>query len=180
MAIANGMKWLVRVIVRELFRSSARTRRRKSQSRSTRCPDTLTGKAYVTDGDGIRVNGQEIRFAGLDSPEFDQMAKHRDGYWFPHGKRVKKALIRKIGGKWVHITIENHDKFGRAVGTVTCNGEDIGEWLVREGHAIAAYSDRYKAVERQAREARREMWDHAVTLDPRRHRHRKKSGRSTL
>ena len=137
-----------------------------------RLNDTLAGKAYVTDGDGIRVSGQEVRFAGLDAPEWDQVAKHRDGYWFGYGKRVKSALIREIGGKLVHVMVEDYDKFGRAVGIVTCNGEDVGEWLVREGHAIAAYGDRYKHIEQEARKARRGMWGHAVNIDPRRWRHR--------
>ena len=130
----------------------------------------ITGKAWVTDGDGIRVAGYEVRFAGLDAPEWDQKAKHRDGHWFNHGKRVKNALVQKIGGKHVRIAVEGEDKFGRLVGTVTCNGEDIGEWLVREGHAIAAYDDRYKHVEREARKARRGMWAHAHNFDPRAHR----------
>ena len=133
---------------------------------------TLAGKAYVTDGDGIRVSGQEVRFAGLDAPEWNQVAKHVDGYWFGHGRRVKSALVRKVGGKQMHVTVERHDKFGRVIGIVTCNGADVGEWLVREGHAIAAYSDRYKHVEREARRARRGMWGHAVNIDPRRWRHR--------
>ena len=49
---------------------------------------------------------------------------------------------------------------------------DVGEWLVQEGHAIAAYSDRYIHVEREAREAKRGMWAHAHNFDPRAHRHR--------
>ena len=133
---------------------------------------TITGKAYVTDGDGIRVAGQEVRLAGLDAPEWDQKAKHRDGYWFSHGKRVKSALIQEIGGKHVRVSVETVDKFGRLLGTVTYKGRDIGEWLVREGHAIAAYSDRYIHVERAAREATRGMWGHAHNFDPRAHRHR--------
>ena len=135
---------------------------------------TITGKAYVTDGDGIRVARQEVRLAGLDAPEWDQKAKHRDGYWFNHGKRVKNALIREIGGKHVRVSVERVDKFGRLVGTVTCNGRDIGEWLVREGHAIAAYSDRYRHVEWEARKAQRGMWAHAHNFDPRAHRHRQR------
>ena len=135
---------------------------------------TITGKAYVTDGDGIRVARQEVRFAGLDAPEWDQKAKHRDGYWFNHGKRVKSALIQEIGGKHVRVSVERVDKFGRLVGTVTCNGRDIGEWLVREGHTIAAYSDRYRHVEREARKAQRGMWAHAHNFDPRAHRHRQR------
>ena len=136
---------------------------------------TLAGKAYVTDGDGIRVSGHEVRFAGLDAPEWDQLAKHRDGYWFRHGKQVKSALIRQIGGKQVFVTVEDQDKFGRAVGIVTCNGEDVGEWLVREGYAIAAYSNRYRHIEQEARRAKRGMWSHAVNIDPRLWRHRMRS-----
>ena len=133
---------------------------------------TITGKAYVTDGDGIRVARQEVRLAGLDAPEWDQKAKHRDGYWFNHGKHVKSALIQKIGGKHVRVSVEDVDKFGRLLSTVTYKGKDIGEWLVREGHAIAAYSDRYIHVEREARKAKRGMWGHAHNFDPRAHRHR--------
>ncbi len=134
--------------------------------------DTITGKAYVTDGDGIRVARQEVRLAGLDAPEWDQKAKHRDGYWFNHGKRVKSALIQEIGGKHVQVSVETVDKYGRLVGTATCKGRDIGEWLVRQGHAIAAYDDRYRHVEQEAREAKRGMWAHAHNFDPRAHRHR--------
>ena len=133
---------------------------------------TITGKAWVTDGDGIRVARQEVRIVGLDAPEWDQKAKHRDGYWFNHGKRVKSALIQEIGGKHVRVSVEGTDKFGRLLGTVIYEGGDIGEWLVREGHAIAAYSDRYIHVEREAREAKRGMWAHAHNFDPRAHRHR--------
>ena len=87
---------------------------------------TISGKAYVTDGDGTWVAQQEVRIAGLDAPEWDQKAKHKDGYWFKHGKRVKSALIQEIGGKRVHVSVESVDKFGRLLGTVTCNGRDIG------------------------------------------------------
>ena len=127
----------------------------------------------MTDGDGIRVARQEVRLAGLDAPEYDQKAKHQDGYWFNHGKRVKSALIQEIGGKHVRVSVETVDKFGRLVRTVTCNGRDIGEWLVQEGHAIAAYDNRYRHVEREARRAQRGMWAHAHNFDPRAHRHRK-------
>ena len=156
-----------RVASRKSFVAQPRTSHRvESPAR------TIEGKAYVTDGDGIRVARQEVRLVGLDAPEWDQKAKHRDGYWFNHGKRVKSALIQEIGGKHVRVSVESVDKFGRLLGTVTHKGRDIGEWLVREGHAIAAYSDRYKHFEREAREAKRGMWAHAHNFDPRAHRHR--------
>lgn len=134
---------------------------------------TITGKAYVTDGGGMRVAGQEVRPAGLDSPEHDRNADHRDGHRFRHGKRVKGALIREIGGRQVQVSVESVDRSGRLVGTVTCKGRDIGEWLVREGHAIAAHDDRYRHVQQAAREAGRGMWAHSRNFDPGVHRHRK-------
>ena len=149
-------------------RTAGRQRHAGSRSASVAQPgQTISGKAYVTDGDGIRVAGQEVRFIGLDAPEWDQYAEHQDGYWFNHGKHVKSALIQQIGGKHVHVSVEDTDQYGRLLGTVIYRGRDIGEWLVGEGHAIAAYSDRYKRVERAAREARRGMWAHARNIDPR-------------
>ncbi len=144
---------------------------------SDRGRQTISGRARVTDGDGILVSGQEIRFVGLDAPEWDQVAKDREGRWFNHGGRVKRALAQRVGGRSVHVKIEGYDDYGRALGIVTCNGQDVGEWLVREGHAIAAYSDRYKHVEQEARRARRGMWDHEANIDPRAWRHRT-SGRN--
>ena len=56
------------------------------------------------------------------------------------------------------------------VGRVACGGEDIGEWLVGGGYAIAAYSDRYKHVQQAARREKRGRWGFAKRHDPRSHR----------
>ena len=85
---------------------------------------------------------------------------------------VWSALIQEIGGEHVRVSVESVDKFGRLLGTVTYQGRDIGEWMVQEGHVIAAYSERYIHVERETREAKRGMWAHAHNFDPRAHRHR--------
>ena len=129
----------------------------------------------MTDGDGIRVSGYDIRLSGLDAPEWGQVAKHQHGYWFNHGKRVKSALIEKIGGKYVQVFVEGCDKYGRVLGSVTCEGEDVGAWLVRSGYAISAYGDKYKAIERDARVTRRGLWGHIEVRDPRAWRHRGKT-----
>ena len=128
---------------------------------------TIAGKAYVTDGDGIRVSGYNIRLSGLDAPEWNQPAKHQDGDWFCHGRRVKSELIKAIGGKHVRVKVEGYDKYGRVLGSVTCNGKDVGAWLVRNGLAISAYGDKYEHIEHEARKARRGMWGYDATYDPR-------------
>ena len=81
------------------------------------------------------------------------MAKHQQGYWFKQGMRVKSALIQEIGGRYVSVAVHGYDKYDRVVGTVTCDGRDIGEWLVWNGYAIAAYGEQYKHLERNARSA---------------------------
>ena len=126
----------------------------------------------MIDGDTIRVARRTIRLSGLDAPELDQVAKHEDGYWYKQGLRVKSELIRVIGGKHVQVQIEGTDKYGRVLGTVLYEDKDVGEWLVRQGYAIAAYGDQYKHVEREAQRARRGMWAHAEMHDPRAWRNR--------
>ena len=54
-----------------------------------RVGDTITGKAFVIDGDTIKVSGRTIRLAGLDAPEVDQVAKHQHGYWSPRASVSK-------------------------------------------------------------------------------------------
>ena len=111
----------------------------------------LTGKSFVDDGDRIRVNGREARFACLDAPEWDQWAHHVDGYWARHGRRVKSALIQEIGGKRVRVTAMDVDRYGQAAGILFSVGRGIGEWLVREGLAIAVHSEEHQAGEAEAR-----------------------------
>ena len=161
-----------------LFGVRRRRRRRERESGRPPAPppgarpmlpeigSVIAGRATVTDGDGLGVSGYRIRFAGLDAPELDQWAKHRDGYWIRHGRRVKNALNKAVGGKHVRVKVEEYDQYDRVIGRVTCNDRDVGEWLVRNGHAVAAYGDRYKQVETEARRERRGMWGHRVNWHP--------------
>lgn len=138
-----------------------------------RRPRVLAGEAIVTDADGLEVQETAVRFAALDAPEFNQLAKiDEGGDWINHGALVKKALAAEIGGRPVRVKVESWDKWGRAVGTVTQDGRDIGEWLVREGHAVATYGDRYKGAQEDAKTASRGMWGYEKAFDPRWWRHR--------
>lgn len=121
----------------------------------------IEGKAFVNDGDGIRLMGKRVRIADIDAPEKEQQAKLPDGRWVDEGKRVKSALIRKVGGKKVRVTVEGIDQYGRVLGMVTLEGEDIGKWLVGKGYAVAAYSNRYVTEEATARDAGRGRWSYA-------------------
>ena len=92
---------------------------------------TLTGRVVeVIDGDSIRVRGSsaevfEIRLYGIDTPEWDQ----------PHGNRAERALARKIRSRRVNIEITDVDSYGRLVGTVYHEDDNINLEMVEEGHA---------------------------------------------
>ena len=143
-------------LLRSLFGKRPRGRRLARPRRGSAAPARPPGKS-VSPG---RLN---------------RRGRLRDVYWFGHGRRVKSALIREVGVRPVHVMIEDCDRFGRMVGTVTCDGRDVGEWLVREGDAIATYDDRYERVEREARRTKRGIWAHTVNTDPRRWRCRSAS-----
>lgn len=127
----------------------------------------IIGKAYVTDADGLKVRGHTIRLASIDAPEHDQPAKLSDGRRIRHGAMVKSALIDSVGGKHVRVQVEGHDRYGRVVGTATCDGKDVGEWLVLNGYAIAIRGNRYKPAEARARQERRGQWGYEIAYDPR-------------
>jgi len=155
------MELLLMIAILVAFYLIAKHTRRKKSG------DTITGWAKVTDGDGLKVAGYVVRLAGLDAPEWNQPAKHRWGLWFNHGKRVKGALKREVGGRRVQVAVEGFDRYGRVLGTVSCRGRDVGEWLVRSGHAIACFDNRYREAEREARGEQRGMWGYKEAYDPR-------------
>ena len=76
-------------------------------SRKRPTGSTIVGKAWVTDGDGIKVNGYEIRISGIDVPEFDQLARFYSGKSINQSRLVKSVLIRKVGGKPVTVKVKD-------------------------------------------------------------------------
>ena len=41
----------------------------------------ITGKAYVTDGNTIKISGTKIRLHGIDAPETKQKCERNDQKW---------------------------------------------------------------------------------------------------
>ena len=133
----------------------------------------ILGRAYVVDADDIVVKGIKIRLYGIDAPEHRQLAQ-KNGRWYNQGKWVKGELIQAVGGKYVRVDVQGYDKFGRALGVVFCDGKDICEWMVRNGLAIAAYSEKYKDQERYARQKKLGIWGNQISYNPKYWKHGKR------
>ena len=83
------------------------------------------------DGDTCTSSeGEKIRLACIDTPELrGKSAKPNEAI------AAKNFLNEKIKGKKVSIRRVTEDKYGRTVGELSFNGENLQELLVKEGHA---------------------------------------------
>jgi endonuclease YncB( thermonuclease family) len=136
-------------------------------------PDTPTLTGVVTrvsDGDTlwVRPNSEaksrkpiKVRLLGIDAPERCQAG----------GRAATDALNSRVLHRAVVVRTVGHDSYGRLLGEVSLDGEDLGAWLVRDGHAWShrhfGVADAYAAEERSARMARRGLFVDPGAIEPR-------------
>jgi endonuclease YncB( thermonuclease family) len=130
----------------------------------------------VEDGDTFDVRcsaGGEvtIRLHGVDAPESAQ----------PYGTEATQTARQYIGGKDVRVSVEDVDRYGRAVARIEVGGGDLSEMLVRDG--LAWWYRRYapdaaelERLEQQARNAGRGLWSRPNPVPPWKWRDRNSSG----
>lgn len=127
----------------------------------------LSGLVFkITDGDTfkLRVDGRQekiIRLHGIDAPERDQ----------PHGSDATAALSARIASRQVTVRVEDTDNYGRLVGTVFVDDENINLTMVSEGHAwwyeyYAKTNRELEVAQTQARLARRGLWSDRSAVAP--------------
>ncbi|MGP1609676.1 MAG: thermonuclease family protein [Burkholderiales bacterium] len=130
----------------------------------------------ITDGDTLTVLRDleqiKVRLAEIDTPEKAQ----------PFGQRAKQSLSDMCFGRQARIEDKGHDRYGRTIGRVWCNGVDANAQQVQRG--MAWVYDRYVtdrslyALQDDARAARRGLWVDADPVRPWEWRKAKKNGGS--
>ena len=85
----------------------------------------IIGTAVVIDGDTIKVNGENHRLMAISAPE-----KHHMG-----GPEAKRFLEWFAGGRTVRCDIQYTDRYGRHVSICKYRDYDLGEMMIRAGHA---------------------------------------------
>ena len=113
----------------------------------------------IVDGDTIVLNGEKIRFSGIDAPELKQTCMKDDQKVFC-GMFVKMLLIKKIGNKTPQCISEGKDYYKRTLAECFVNGESLSRFLVRTGYAFAfrKYSKKFVEDEEFAKENKLGLW----------------------
>lgn len=122
---------------------------------------------WVSDGDTLWVRpargerALKVRLQHIDAPEICQ----------PGGPAARRALERLVLGQPVRVVGSLHDDYGRRLARVLRGKRDVGEQLVREGHAwnsrFRGRRGPYVAAEAQARAERRGLFADARAELPR-------------
>ena len=123
------------------------------------CKVGFADSLRVIDGDTIVLNGEKIRFTGIDSPELEQTCLKNDKELMC-GMMAKMLLIEKIGNNKPECISEGKDVYKRTLAECFVNGESLSSFLVRSGYAFAyrKYSKKFIKDEDFAKANKLGMW----------------------
>ena len=121
--------------------------------------DIKSQDVKITDGDTIKINGEKIRFSGIDTPELNQTCV-KEGVKNSCGLTAKQILIDKIIDNKVKCIKEGKDRYKRILAECFVNNESLSRYLVRSGYAFAyrKYSKKFIIDEDYARSNKLGMW----------------------
>lgn len=109
--------------------------------------DTVDAAMYHQDTK--KIFKYRIRLYGIDTPESKPLKSNPDREQeMAAAKMSKQAMIDKMqeNNNLVVVQLYKPDKYGRLLGTFYGkNGENINDWMVRQGHAIAYFGKTKKS-----------------------------------
>jgi endonuclease YncB( thermonuclease family) len=121
---------------------------------------TTVGTASVVDADTLEIRGERIRLVGVDAPESGQKCRDKSETLVRCGAIAANALDAWIDRDPVSCDIEGKDRYGRLLAQCKVRGQNMQEWLVANGYAVAyrSYSTTYVPAELKARQAKAGIW----------------------
>ena len=123
------------------------------------CKISFADNLKIVDGDTIVLNGEKIRFSGIDTPELKQTCI-QDDQKINCGMDAKLLLVKKIGNNTPECISEGKDVYKRTLAECFINGESLSSFLVRSGYAFAyrKYSRKFIEDEEFAKANKLGMW----------------------
>ena len=114
----------------------------------------------IIDGDTIELNGEKIRFSGIDTPELKQICT-LDNIEIFCGNLATIALKEKIGNEIVTCEREKElDKYNRILAECFVKGQSLSSYMVKNGYAFAYryFSDKFIEDENYAKQNLLGLW----------------------
>lgn len=111
-------------------------------------PDPVAQNVLVIDGDTIFSDGVSYRIHGIDAPEMAQEG----------GIAAKQHLRSLLDGEAVTIRKTGRDRYDRVVARLYTKAGDVGEKMVANGFARAAFHNDYRDAEARSKRKRRGLW----------------------
>ena len=123
------------------------------------CNVSLADNLKIVDGDTIVLNGEKIRFFGIDTPELKQTCLEGNEE-VGCGMFAKMLLVKKIGNNTPKCIGEKKDFYKRTLAECFVNGESLSSFLVRNGYSFAyrKYSKKFIKDEEFAKSNKLGMW----------------------
>lgn len=129
-------------------------------------PASITGRATVINGDTLDIGGRRIRLFGIDALGVARSCRDERGAAYPCARRAVGALQAKIGTRTIACDPRGADGLDLIPAVCRMGDEDLNEWMVRQGWAVAAGGEGrgYARAEAQAKSERLGVW--AGEIDP--------------
>lgn len=129
----------------------------------------IIGRASVIDGDTIEIQGQRIRFNGIDAPESRQSCTASSGQAYMCGRASAAALDDYLArSRPTRCEATGKDRYKRVVADCfRADGQSVSAWMVRNGFAVdwPRYSKgAFAADQASAKSARAGIWQGEFTL----------------
>jgi endonuclease YncB( thermonuclease family) len=123
----------------------------------------ISGVPRIVDGDTVEISTKKIRLHGIDAPETDQLCLDAKGEKWACGIAARDALATFSRNRPWSCDVSGEDRYGRSLASCSVAGENINQWMVRHGWALAfvKYSDRYLDDEPKARDQKAGLWSGA-------------------
>ena len=119
---------------------------------------------YFYDGDTVKIidAGYEykLRITDIDAPERNQA----------YGKKSRRALMQLCSGVNIYAVLGGIDKYGRRLGKLRCNNQDVSTYMIQNGHAW--FNERYSMdgsllyQQQQARTNKLGLWKSKKPMQP--------------
>ena len=110
----------------------------------------------VVDGDSLETDGKKVRLIGIDAPEYYQTCFDENNIEYDCGLDAFEYLQNIIEkgmaqGKKLKCKKISTDKYGRDLSECSIGKTNINRKMVKSGHAISYWSDKYKKLENKAK-----------------------------